>query len=250
MPPEGLPPDWRTRMVEMIRGAAPLDGSWFAGGPALGPVDQIGVYRDQYRMRLGDALIEEVPGWCALVDEAERDAVVAAYLSAHPSRTWTLNRVADAFAAWLERRGAPVEQVEMARLDFVVQRGFEAADGRPLRPEDLASVPPLRLQPHVGLLRLTTDVHRARAAALAGRSLPELSRGDFPVVVFRRGVRMRHWELPLGAWAVLDGIGRGLPVGAAIERALVEGLLGEDDLGERLSGWFRDFVTRDLVERA
>lgn len=237
-------------MVEMIRGAAPLDGSWFAGGPVLGPLDQIGVYREQYRLRLGDALLEEVPGWCAMVEPPERDRVVEAYLAAHPSRTWTLNRVADAFADWLEGAGAPVAQVEMARLDHAVQRGFEAASGRPLRPEDLAEIPPLRLQPHVRLLRFTHDVHRLRAAVLAGETPPELGRGDFPLVIFRRGLRMRHWELPLGAWAVLDGLARGLSVAGAIERALAEGLLAEADLGEPLSTWFHDFVTRELVERA
>lgn len=249
MPTDRLPPDWRERMVEMIRGAAPLDGSWFAGGPVLRPADQITVYRDQYRMRLGDAFLEEVPGWCALVDEQEQERVVAAYLAAHPSRTWTLNRVADAFADWLEQQGAPVVQVEMARLDRAVQRGFEAAEGRPLRPEDLATLPPLRLQPHVSLLRLTRDVHRARSAISSGAALPEISEGDFPLVVFRRGLRMRHWELPLGAWALLDGIARGLPVGAAIERAHAEGLVTDEDLSSRLSTWFSDFVTRDLVER-
>lgn len=237
-------------MVEMIRGAAPLDGAWFAGGPVLGPTEQIGVYRDQYRMRLGDALLEELPGWCAMVDEPQRGRVVEAYLAAHPSRTWTLNRVADAFAGWLEGGGAPVAQVEMARLDLAVQRGFEAAAGRPLRPEDLAEVPPLRLQPHARLLRFTHDVHRLRAAALAGEAPPPLTQGDFPLVIFRRGLQMRHWELPLGAWALLDGIARGLAVEAAVERALAEGLLDEGDLGARLSTWFRDFVVRDLVERA
>ena len=57
-----LPADWQVRFVEMVRGAAPLEGTWFAGGQGLSPVEQIGVYRDQFRMRLGESLSAELPG--------------------------------------------------------------------------------------------------------------------------------------------------------------------------------------------
>lgn len=244
-----LPQDWQSRMVEMIRGTAPLDATWFAGGPALDPQRQIQVYRDQYRMRLLDALIEEVPGLCALLSPEERDELLLAYLREHPSRTWTLNRVADPLAGWLEARGAPLAQVEMARLDRAVQQGFEAADEAPLRPEDLAELPPLRLQAHVSLLRLQHSVHRVRAAVLTGEPPPELETGDFPVVVFRRNLKMRHWEAPAGAWAILKGLDEGLDVGGAIEGAWARGLLDPARVAADVQDWFRAFAERELVAR-
>lgn len=243
-----LPADWRERMVDMIRGAADLDGAWFTGGPALEPVAQIGVYREQYRLRLYDALVEEVPGLSALLDDDARERLLRAYLADHPSKSWTLNRVADGLADWLERRGAPVAQVEMARLDRAVQRGFEAAEGRSLRAEDLLSMPRLRLQPHVTVLRTSHNVHRIRSAGLLGQQPPPLARGDFPLVVFRRGIKMRHWEVPLGSWGILAGIADGLDVGAAIERTFERGWLDAEALTANIGPWFREYAERNLVE--
>lgn len=247
MSPE-LPDDWRDQVTAMIARRAPLDGSMFRGGPVLSPVEQIGVYRNQYELRLYDALVEEIAGLAHLLGPRLRETVWA-YLDAHPSRSWTLNRVADHLVPWLEATGAPVEQVEMARVDRAVQRGFEAALGRPLVPEQLTELPDLRLQPAVTLLRLTTNVHAIRGAVLAERESPQLERGlDVPLVIFRQAFRMRHWELSPGAWHVLEALGRGVSTMDALTGVVEGGLVAPDDLAEAVQGWFRDFVTHQLVE--
>ena len=87
-----LPPDWQEQMVDWIRGASPPSGEWFAGGPALGPQQQIEVYVRQFRLRLMDCLREDVPGYAALAGD-RCDAVLAAYLAAYPPRSWTLSDV-------------------------------------------------------------------------------------------------------------------------------------------------------------
>lgn len=259
-----LPADWQTRMVDMIRGAAPLDGTWFTGGPALSPQAQIAVYREQYRLRLFDAVVIEAPGLAKLLgvamngdapdpawlSDVDGPGLIHDYIADCPSRSWTLDRVADALADWLRDRGARVELVEMARLDHAVQRGFAAAEGMPLRAEDLSRMPRLALQPHVSLLRNRTNVHRVRSALLSGDAPPDLVPGDFPLVIFRRGVRMRHWEIPLGSWGILCGIQDGLEVGSAIERAFARGWLSMDQLGSELGAWFADFAERNLVQLA
>jgi hypothetical protein len=242
-----LPPDWQERMVEMIRGAASLDDAWFAGGPVCTPLQQIGIYRRQYELRLYDALVEEIPGLAHLLGDQGED-LLRRYLLEEPSRSWTLNRVADALPGWLQRQGVARHLVEMAHLDRAVQKGFEAAPGAPLDPASLITMPALRLQPHVSLLRLTHNVHEIRSAALLDREPPALRAGDYPIVVFRRGIKMRHWVMPLGAWGILDALADGLSVADALERVFTRGLASPEELAAEVGTWFQDFAERDLVE--
>jgi len=237
-------------MVAMIRGAEALRDDWFTGGPKLSPLEQISVYRRQFDLRIYDALIEEIPGLNTLLgDEAE--AVLRPYIAACPPSTWTLNRIADALPAWLEQRSAPREQIEMAQLDLAIQAGFDAAWGKSIDPTELAQMPPLRLQPHVRLLRLTHNVHWIRSRATTTEAeVPDLEVGDYPVVVFRRGIKMRHWELPLGSWAILEGVNRGLGVEGAIERAFDKGWLDPENLAANIEQWFADYAERNLLEIA
>lgn len=245
-----LPDDWRERFVEMVRGTEPLDGSWFTGGPVLSGLDQIGVYKNQYRLRLYDAVAEEVPGLLHLLGGGA-EPTLRAYLHDHPSTGWTLNRVANHLVAWLEERCNPRHLVEMAMLDRAVQAGFEAGDGTPIDPAALVQMPPLKLQPHVTLLPLNHNVHWIRSAVLAGaESIPDLEEGFYPVVVFRRGIKMRHWQMPRGAFEILRGIDDGLSVEAAIDRAFNEGVLNAETLATDIGTWFKDFAERNLVEIA
>lgn len=248
-----LPPDWQSRMVEMIRGATPVDDSWFAGGPVCTPQEQIEIYVRQYRLRLYRSLLDEIPGLAGLLgDSDEGEALLRRYLMAHPSGSWTLNRVADRLADWLaEQPGVPVHHVEMAQLDRAVQQGFEARSGEPLDPARLAQMPALRLQPHVTLLRLTHNVHALRATPRReGVEPPALESGDYPLVVFRRGIKMRHWVMPLGAWSVLREIDRGHTVPEALEAVFAKGVVSADELTTEIGQWFRDYAERDLVELA
>ncbi|HHO52591.1 MAG TPA: DUF2063 domain-containing protein [Deltaproteobacteria bacterium] len=249
-----LPPDWREQMVEMIRGAAPVRGDWFAGGPVCSPEEQIGIYVQQYRLRLYDALLDEVPGLAALLqgdDEEAGERLLRRYLADHPPSSWTLNRIADALPGWLaEQPGVGAHLVEMALLDRAVQEGFDAAEGRPIQPAELATMPRLQLQPHVRLLRLRHNVHSLRSAALSRRPLPGLQAADFPLVVFRRGRKMRHWVVPLPAWGILQGIAAGRGVPEAIEDVFARGLVDAEHLTDEIGTWFRDFSERSLVQLA
>ncbi|MEQ1504181.1 MAG: putative DNA-binding domain-containing protein [Myxococcota bacterium] len=251
---EGLPPDWREQLVDMIRGARPLADDWFTGGPVCTPADQIAIYVDQYRMRLYDALRLEVAGLAHLLgDGPDGEALLRRYLLARPSRSWTLNRVADGLADWLAAERdrvpdqVPAAWIEMARLDWAVQHGFEAAAGPRLEPSALVTVPHLRLQPHVHLVRCTHNVHEIRSAVLTRAEPPPLVPGDFPIVVFRRDDAMRHWCVPLGLWGILDAIGRGLSIAASLDDVFARGWVTLEQLDDSVGDWFRDLAERDLV---
>jgi hypothetical protein len=232
-----LPPDWQEQLAAVIRGAAEPDLSWFACGLTLSPQEQVGVYQEQYRLRLWDALVEEVPGLRWLLGDRAQE-VLWAYLDACPPRSWTLNRVADRLAGWLRDAGHPQAWVDMAVLDAAVAASFDAADGRPLTPEALTL--DLSLTPHVRLLELRHTVHLVRSAALERREVPALEARDLRLVVFRRGHGVRHAEAEDGAWALLRAIEAGTP--------LVEALGGlEPEDGAKVAGWFQGFAEAGWV---
>lgn len=243
-----LPADWRERMAEIVRGAEAPDPSWFAGGVVLGPAEQIDVYRDQYRLRLRGAVRDELVGLAALVGDAERlDALIFGYLADCPSRSYTLNRIADRLPQWMENKGESAEWLDMVRLDLAVMAGFEAAAGETVKPEQLATVPKLRLQPHVTLLRLGHDVHRYRSEVVRELDAGPLVEGPVQLVVFRRGLKMRHLQVHSSCLAVLEAIGEGSGLGDALELAVANGA-DPAVLQAQLGEWFRLFAERDLLE--
>ena len=244
-----LPDDWRDRMVGMIRGAEPLSGRWFRGGPVCTPDDQIAIYADQYRQRLLGALREETLGLRHLLGPEAADDLCWRYLADHPSRTWTLNRIADRLHVWLaEQPDATPALVDMARLDHAVQWGFEAAEGRVLTPEDLAAPPAhLALAPHVTLLRLSTNVHEIRGAILSDTEPPPLCETVVHLVVFRRGIRMRHWAVGPALYTLLEALGKGRGLAEAIEEPVSRGFVDPTTLSSEIGGWFEALAERRLL---
>lgn len=234
----------------MVSGQKPLDGALFSGGPVLGPVDQIGVYADQYRLRLYPALEEEVIGLKALLGAEALKPLLWRYLEACPSQTWTLARIAERLEGWLREQDAPIEQIEMAALDRAVQRGFTAGDGTPLTIEQLASLPPLRLHPAVSLLRHTTNVHEIRSAAYRDDRPAIRHELDVHLVIYRKGLRLAHRELEPGAWHLLSHVQRGAPLEEGLEAMLADGHIQVDTVADDIQRWMKTFAELGLVQAA
>jgi uncharacterized protein (UPF0276 family) len=221
-----LPASWQSTMIGWIQGASEPDPTWFAGGPGLGPADQIAVYQDQFRLRMASAMDENLPGLSALLEGAAVE-VWRDYLRDHPPTGWTLDRIADAMPGWLAARGAPAAQVELARVDLAVNHGFVAAQLPLPGPRDLNEHVRLTLQPHVQVVRLTTDVHAWRSVALGFErsDLPPIRARACVIVVYRSAARtMRHLEVD-DVWAtLLESFGPSSTIGDALERAVALGV--------------------------
>lgn len=245
-----LPPDWQHVTAAMIRGARPLDGGLFVAGAVLGPDAQIAVYREQFDLRFWDVVAEDACGLLALLGDVG-EPTLRAYLRDCPPDAWTLSRVCDRLEGWLVSRGAPVEQVEMAWLDRAVQRSFVAAGGLTPTPEALAAGGfglRLRLQPHVRLRRLTHDVHHVRMDLSEQAEVRAPSAGDFPVAIFRAPtLKVRHFDLEPSAYTLLEALGPG----ATLEAAVMAAAAVDPDpaaLVGKLGVWFRRFTERGLFE--
>ena len=233
-----LPTDWRTTMVDMVRGALPANDAWFAGGPRLSPLEQIEVYREQFRLRVGGAVKDELPGWLSMVDDP--DPVVLAYLADVPSTSYTLNRITHGFPAWLADRGVGGAELDMARLDVAVIRAFEAADPVPLDPGAIAPDVVLVLQPPARLLELEHDVQHRRSAVVNNvEPLPEPKPGRQRLALFRPERRVRHLVVPEARFILLQQFEQPCAIGEALEGAVAAGV-DPAELVPHLATWFRE----------
>jgi hypothetical protein len=243
-----LPTDWRTRMVDMIRGAQPPDPTWFSGGPFLSPQEQIEVYQEQFRLRFLDVLAESAAGTRALFGDAA-DELCLAYLAAYPPSGWTLEDVDQHLAAWLESIDGPPDQIAMAKLDRAVSRGFIAGQDELPRPEAFASNPRLGLQPHVTLLLAPTSVHRFRSEILMEQEVQPLVPGPFYLAIFRVGLEMRHLECEPAEFTILQAFASE----ATVEEAVGAALAAHPESAvwmHRVGAWFQRFAERGLLRLA
>src|SRR5688572_33122085 len=72
---------------------------------SLTPVERLEIYQSMYVLRMHDALESDYPGLMRWLGPRRFRALVEAYVAAHPSRSYTLNRLGDHLPAYL--RGLP-----------------------------------------------------------------------------------------------------------------------------------------------
>jgi hypothetical protein len=67
------------------------------------------------------------------------------------------------------------------------------------------------------------------------------------VLVFRRHIHVRHWEIPTAAAALLRRIDAHGSVATAVDEVVASGDIDADGLSTAIGGWFRDFAERQLL---
>lgn len=219
--------------------------AWFRGGTGLDPSQQIGVYREQYELRLGSAIRSAYPALEHLVGDYI-EPLIAAYLAENASHSWTLDRVGGALPDWLAQTDAHLHRVDAARMDLAVHQAFTAGDGVAPDPTRLGPDTPLGHAPSLTVLRLGGAWHRYRSAVKAGESPEVPAATPTALAVYRVGHEVRHRQLhPLEA-TVLDAFGGGCTLIQAVETVIAGG--GDVEvLQANLQTWFRHFAERQLL---
>jgi hypothetical protein len=138
----------------------------------------------------------------AMGDEAF-DTLARAYLHAHPSRHPSIRWFGDRLADFMQSNPELVPHpafIDIARMEWGLRQAFDAADGVPLRPDALASLPPEawpawvpRFLPSAALLALDWHIEPAWRAlkqqddAAGGEEaeLPEPQPGAHGLLVWR-----------------------------------------------------------------
>jgi hypothetical protein len=197
---------------------------------SLTAAERVGVYHGMYLARMKEALESDYPGLARFLGPESWERLVAAYVQAHPSRSYTLNvlgrRLPDFVRA--ARVPRPAFCHDLARLEWAVSEAFDAPETPPLAEADIGAVAAsdwerARLVP-VAALRLVALDHDAGAlldAVREGRRrLPPVRRRRSRVVVYRRSYAVFRREQEAGAFALLADLVEGVPVGRAVARAL------------------------------
>lgn len=129
--------------------------------------DRLEIYNRQYWWRVLDSFAEDFPGLHAILGDRKFDAVAKAYVTARPSRSFTLRNLGSSLASWLGKhpRFAGSRHrlaVDMVRLEWADIEAFDGAAAPAFSPADLAGADPARLrlglQPHIRLLALRYPV--------------------------------------------------------------------------------------------
>ena len=144
------------------RPMAEVAGSFIAPNSRLNAFERLEIYNRQYWYRVLGALAEDFPALRALLGEEQFSALSIAYLTEHPSRSFTLRNLGSKLVDWLREhpqwggRRHPLA-VDLARVEWAFVEAFDGAERTPLTLDQIATLDAgslLALQPHLQLLAL------------------------------------------------------------------------------------------------
>ena len=245
-----------------------------AGNDRLSPAEQADIYREQFWLRHVEALTEDYPGLRVVMGEEAFDALLRAYLHAHPPRTPSLRDLGADLVPFAEAwPGFPPERrvlaLDMLRYEHAFIDLFDGADVPPLDARKLAALGEgadrarIVLHPLLALLRLGYPVHHYRLAivgldtpmgAETPASVDPTNAGAAPstaapplpeprslcLALYREGRSIKYEEAEPEAFALLEALRAGEPLGAACDRVAA----GMDEaaaeaFGGKVGAWFQ-----------
>ncbi len=131
--------------------------------------ERLEIYNRMYWFRIIDSFHEDCPGLRAVLGDRKFDRLAVAYLTKHPSRSFTLRNLCSHLEEFIRaepRWTAPHTALarEVARFEWAQTMGFDEAARPVAQPADFARTEPgrlrLSLQPYITLLELAYPVDR------------------------------------------------------------------------------------------
>jgi hypothetical protein len=144
------------------RAMTEVAGEFIKPNRHLTAFERLEIYNRQYWFRLQSAFLEDFPALRAVVGPERFEALMNAYLNAHPSRSFTLRNLGSKLFSWLnanpEWAGTNLAlALDVVRVEWACIEAFDNAELSPLSVAEVAAVGAasrLSLQPHVQLLAL------------------------------------------------------------------------------------------------
>lgn len=239
--------------------------SFIAPNSKLNSFERLEIYNRQYWYRVLGALTEDFPALRAVIGAPAFEVLSVAYLTAHPSRSFTLRNLGSKLADWLTANpqfaGRPHRlALDVVRIEWAFIEAFDNAERPPLTVEQIATLDAgsrLALQPHLCLLALNYPaddlvvcLHKSdkRQTSEAGVShddaedspvkLPRLRSRPTWVAAHRLEDSVYYRRLKREEFLTLSAIRQGLSLADALET----GFIGSRILQSRRAGliqkWF------------
>lgn len=214
----------------------------------LSPAERLMIYRRMYLLRMEEALEIDYPAVRHFLGRKRFFELVAEYVQAHPSHSYTLDHLGDHFPAFVAgARFLPKRAFlgDLARLEQTICQVIHAEESSVLTPQQLQAVAPdawegAVLEP-IRALRLLALRYPANAYLKAFRQEtepPELKRRDTFVVVWRENFTVWRMGLERPAYELLEA----LVAGQSLSRAIASVLNRRRVTQEQLFDWFSSWV--------
>jgi hypothetical protein len=225
---------------------------------SLGPADRVAVYHGMYLLRMCDALAGDYDALEHFLGEERFRDLVRDYVQAHPSRSFTLNRLGDRLPEFVAAyQGLPRRGFchDLARLQLAVTQVFDAEETTPLSEERIAAVPPEAwehavLEP-VAAFRLLAFRYPVNAYLQSVKEddhdHPKARRQDTWVALYRRNYAVYRQDLERDAHALLADLVAGTPLGLAITKRLAQ--RGRCPTEGQLFAWFRHWTRNGVFQK-
>lgn len=218
----------------------------------LSGVERLAIYHAMYLLRLTDALRTDYPAIDHYLGDEGFRAFTERYVTRHPSRSYTLNRLGDHVPGFIRADRKLRERGflhDLARLELAMSEAFDATCSTPLDAAAIASVPD-GLWPRAQLvpseaLRLVATRWPAAAWFQSFKEEtrhPDIRRKAEYIAVFRRGFGVRRLDLTRPAFELLDALARG----RRLENAIAAVLRQRRVTKGQLFTWFRDWVSAGM----
>lgn len=265
-----LTPDEEMRATTLDgRPMASVAESFIAPNSRLTAFERLEIYNRQYWFRVLGALAEDFPGLRAVIGGRRFEALSIAYLTEHPSRSFTLRNLGSVLPAWLlahpEQAGRRHRlAVDVARIEWAFVEAFDSAERPPLTVDQIATLDGdsrLALQPHLRLIALeygaddlvlglhNQDKRQASEAGVGHDDGPEppvslgpLRRRPTWLAAHRLDYSVYYRRMEREEFQMLTAIREGLPLGLAIEAGFIGSRIGNSRRAARVREWFANWA--------
>jgi hypothetical protein len=251
------------------RSMSEVAATFIAPNSQLSAFERLEIYNRQYWYRILSALAEDFPALRAVVGSDAFDALSVAYLTAHPSHSFSLRNLGSKLPDWLASNPGFAGRrhrlaVDVARIEWAFVESFDSADHDPLTLGQIATLDAssrLALQPHLQLIGLdypaddlVLSLHdrEKRQTSEAGVKheeipgepvkLPKLRRRPTWLASHRVDFSVYYRRLQREEFLTLAAIRKGLSLVDALEAGFADSRTPESSRPQRIREWFANWA--------
>jgi hypothetical protein len=239
--------------------------SFIAPNSRLTPFERLEIYNRQYWFRVLGALAEDFPALSAVVGPRRFEAISVAYLTEHPSRSFTLRNLGSHLPAWLAAHADLAGRrhrlaLDVANIEWAFIEAFDSAEREPLTVEQVGTLDGdsrLALQPHLQLIALAFPVddlvlelhkRQKRQTSEAGIEreeepsarvqLPRLRPRPTWLAAHRIDLSVYYRRLEREEFQMLSALRQGLALAPAIEAGFANSRIPAKRQAQKVQSWF------------
>jgi hypothetical protein len=238
--------------------------SFIAPNSRLTAFERLEIYNRQYWYRILGALAEDFPALRALIGAQRFDVLSIAYLTEHPSRSFTLRNLGSKLPEWLivhpEYAGRRHRlAVDLARMEWAFVEAFDAPERDPLTQRQIAALQgdsKLTLQPCLQLVALsypaddlvlelhqrekrqTSEAGVAHEDDSAAAAIPSLRPRPTWLAVHRVDLSVYYRRIAREEFQTLIALRDGSALGEALEAGFSGSRIPDGQRPEHVQQWF------------